>query len=103
MFDTFHIYNFHPCNTLIIDDNDKVAKTNPYNCLSIPAFYVVTEEGKFNPNSVNDRSLLNILEKLKYIDHQMQMTNNCLYGYITGNHSKDVPLLKRKDIMHSLN
>jgi len=103
IFETFHIHNFYPCNTLIIDDNVDVANTNPYNCLPIKAFYVVKEDGPYNPDSINDRELLNVLEKLKYIERQMNMTNNCLYGFITGEHSKEVPLLKRLDIIHTLN
>lgn len=95
IFDMYKIKNFHMCNTVIIDDYDEVAKTNPYNCLPIKRFEVIKEDdGTFDKEAVNDTGLLHILEKLKYIEGQLHMSKNCLYGFMTRNHKKELPLLK---------
>jgi hypothetical protein len=97
-FDKFKVPNFYPCNTVIIDDNPDVFETNPLNCLPIEAYEIVTENNEFNDDAVNDRGLLKVLSKLKYIEGKLS-TDHCLYGFVTKEHATKVPLLKRGDVL----
>jgi hypothetical protein len=80
----FKVFDFYPSNTVIIDDNAMVKKSNPYNTIEIYPFEASSE-------SVND----NYLEKVKR-----------LLKYLTINYNKDllnkvdkmVPILQKYDI-----
>lgn len=94
LWDMFQVPGFYPCNTVIIDDLDQVAKTNPYNCIPIDAFNVVDDDGKYNPLSSQDDDLIRIQSKLTFVKQLYDKTVCSFYGYFTANEDKQKPLLK---------
>ena len=56
----FNIYDFYPSNTLIIDDNPMVKRSNPYNTIHIYPF-------EASEKSVNDNELENVRKVLEYL------------------------------------
>lgn len=63
----------YPCNTVIIDDYDKVLKSNKWNTINVPKFtvakgkkvyYYTYKHLKFIPECLNDTVLLEVLENL---------------------------------------
>jgi len=94
LWDMFQVPGFYPCNTVIIDDLDQVAKTNPYNCIPIDAFHVVDDDGNYNPNAYKDDELIRIKEKLTFVKQLFDSTVCSFYGYFIANEDKQKPLLK---------
>lgn len=72
IWDYLNIYDYHPCNTIIIDDNLYVKQSNYYNTLSVHPFMV------FENNSENDDVLLEAMEILDKIK-QSYNKNSCSY------------------------
>jgi TFIIF-interacting CTD phosphatase-like protein len=59
LWDIYKLKNINPCNTLILDDNKEVYKTNKKNCIRVPAFSVINEDiCKPNPKSIEDSYLI---------------------------------------------
>ena len=68
IWETFKVNNFYPSNTIIIDDLDLVAQTNPNNTLRIEAFFIVDEEtGEVNLDSDKDKELLNMMVEIDFL------------------------------------
>jgi len=61
IWDYLKVYDYYPCNTIIIDDNLYVKQSNYYNTLSVYPFFV-TEDG-----SEDDSTLLEAIDALKDI------------------------------------
>lgn len=67
IWETFKVSNFYPSNTIIIDDLDLVAQTNPNNTIRIEAFFIVDEEtGEINFESEKDDELLKLITELEF-------------------------------------
>jgi hypothetical protein len=94
LWDLFKVPGFYPCNTVIIDDLDMVAKTNSFNCIPIKAFHVVDDNGAYNPDAVNDTDLLRVKAKLQTVKQLYDTTVCSFYGYFTSGQDKQKPLLK---------
>jgi hypothetical protein len=60
LWDEFKVYDVYPSNTVIIDDNPMVKKSNPYNTIQIYPFDASTE-------SVNDNHLSKVKRLLQYL------------------------------------
>ena len=60
LWNDFKIFDFYPINTLIIDDNLLVKRTNRFNCLSITPFDA-------SINSINDKHLLNVKKEIEIL------------------------------------
>jgi hypothetical protein len=78
LWDFFHVYNFYPCNTVIIDDLIDVKKSNPYNTIAVEAFEMVTHanrEIKPNWDAVNDADLLRVINRLDKIKGQWDLSD----------------------------
>jgi TFIIF-interacting CTD phosphatase-like protein len=60
IWDEFKVFDFYPSNTIIIDDNPIVKKSNPYNTIQIYPFDASSE-------SVNDNHLLKVKRLLQYL------------------------------------
>ena len=80
IWDDFLIFDFYPSNTVLIDDNEVVKRCNLYNTLQITAFIAT------DPESLGDKHLLHIKEKLEYL-----LT---IYNKNKGDEAYDVPILK---------
>jgi hypothetical protein len=77
VWDFFHVQNFYPSNTVIIDDLDLVCQTNPQNCIRIPGFFVVDEEThEPNESSVTDTELLKMIDTLTTLKNKYSSTLN---------------------------
>jgi len=75
VWDFFHVQNFYPSNTVIIDDLDLVYQTNMFNTIRLYPFFVVDEE-TYEPNyeASNDTELLNVIQKLEFLRNKFQTT-----------------------------
>lgn len=62
------LYNYYPCNTVLIDDLSDVKKTNPKNVIAIPSFDMVNNLGSFNKSALTDTSLLNVMDNLDLLN-----------------------------------
>lgn len=66
IWDYLNIYDYHPCNTIIIDDNLYVKQSNYYNTLSVHPFMV------FDKNSELDDVLLEVISILTDIKNNYE-------------------------------
>jgi len=66
LWDVYKIPGYTKDNTLIIDDYDEVYKTQPDNCVAIPAFEFT------NSDSPNDKLLTNMIPELKKLSQGKQ-------------------------------
>jgi hypothetical protein len=83
-----YIYTFAPqyttqeynkCNTIIVDDLIDVASSNPFNCIQIKPFKMITDYlQKHNATSVLDKSLLHLIQQMKQIELKYYQNNNCV-------------------------
>jgi hypothetical protein len=60
LWDEFKVFDVYPSNTVIIDDNPMVKKSNPYNTIQIYPFEASSE-------SVNDNHLSKVKRLLQYL------------------------------------
>ena len=68
IWETFRVNNFYPSNTIIIDDLDLVAQTNPNNTIRINPFFIVDEEsGEINLEAAEDNELNVVMEELEFL------------------------------------
>jgi hypothetical protein len=81
----FKIFDFYPINTVIIDDNLLVKKTNKYNCISISPFDVSID-------SINDNHLLKVKREIERLTIKYNKLVNSGVEY---NHMK--PILYEDD------
>jgi hypothetical protein len=72
IWDYLNIYDYYPCNTILIDDNLYVKQSNYYNTLSVHPFMV------FDINSEHDDVLLEIIGILNKIKQHYD-ENSCSY------------------------
>jgi TFIIF-interacting CTD phosphatase-like protein len=97
LWDMFKVDGFYPCNTIIIDDLDMVAKTNPYNVLPVKAFYVINDEDEdkpfYNQDASKDDTLIQVQYKLQAIKENYDRSVCSFYGFMTKKDSKS-PLLQ---------
>lgn len=61
IWDNLQVYDYYPCNTIIIDDNLYVKKSNYYNTLSVHPFYVTEQDSEY------DSTLLEAMDALREI------------------------------------
>ncbi len=97
LWDMFKVDGFYPCNTIIIDDLDLVAKTNPNNVLPVKAFNILNDEDgenpTYNPEASKDDVLIDVQKKLQYLKNNYERSVCSFYGFMN---KKDLnsPLLK---------
>ncbi len=61
IWDYLQVYDYYPCNTIIIDDNLYVKQSNYFNTLSVHPFFITEDD------SENDSTLLEAIDELKEI------------------------------------
>jgi len=61
IWDNLHVYDYYPCNTIIIDDNLYVKQSNYYNTLSVHPFHVTENDSEY------DSTLLEAMDALREI------------------------------------
>lgn len=74
----FHVYNFYPCNTVIIDDLIDVRKSNPFNTIPVQAFEMVVRvnrDQEANWDAINDEELLKVIQRLEKIKSQYELSD----------------------------
>ena len=77
IWETYKVNNFYPSNTIIIDDLDLVAQTNPNNTIRIEPFFIVDEEsGEINFESEKDTELLKLITELEFFNEHYQSQIN---------------------------
>jgi hypothetical protein len=72
--DFFNVYNFYPCNTVIIDDLPDVKKSNPFNTIAVSPFDMLVGD-KPNWDAVNDEDLLVVMRRLARIKEGYEESN----------------------------
>jgi hypothetical protein len=91
LWDFFHVQNFYPCNTVIIDDLRDVKESNPYNTLAIYPFDMMVldeksdKKPKMRPNwdAVNDQELMVVMKKLADLKKMYEATD-CIKNIYNG-------------------
>lgn len=80
LWNVFKLPNITPCNTLIIDDNENVYKTNKENCIRVPAFSLFDEEtDSVNVSGVTDNYLLKDLIYILNNKRKLFLGRNCIH------------------------
>ena len=84
LFQAIRPYNFHPCNTILLDDNQDVKLTNLYNVIRIKAWFVLkTWQEKnvtkvmFDVGCLNDDQIVTVRGILQYWYTKMASENPC--------------------------
>ena len=95
LWDFTHLYNYYPCNTVIIDDLSDVLNDNPYNTIPVESFdMIITENAdltnrpspssvesktitnaKPNWDAINDTTLLRVMKQLSELKSQYDLSD----------------------------
>ena len=90
LWNDFKIFDFYPINTVIIDDNLLVKRTNRFNCLNIKPFDASIE-------SVKDKHLLNVKKEIERLTIKYNQIVNSGVDY-----SQFSPILYNDDKVYDI-
>ena len=81
LYEKMKLFNFYPCNTILLDNSDKVLELNNVNSIRAPDFRIFLKKNNqyvLNEQCVNDEALLIIQQVLKDINKEWTSMSSCV-------------------------
>jgi TFIIF-interacting CTD phosphatase-like protein len=83
LWNIFNVPGMYPCNTLIVDDLKDVYEGNPMHTIRVASFDVANEDGVLIAESIQDRDLYRVMEKLLNLNDRYK-NSGCVRQIING-------------------